>query len=115
MANNNMTLDGPLSEKVNGQATMTSSTANTVVIAAQGDNTAIHITDLIVTNTSATDTEVIVKDGTTELFRVSAPANGGAIPVGFRSPVAGSKGTAINAAAADSVASLYCFISGFRG
>lgn len=105
--------DGPLGNKVNGQATMTASTANTSVIAAQGAGIKTYITDIIVTNTSATDSECIVKDGTTELFRIPAPANSGAVAVGFRSPVGGTANTAINAAAADSISSLYCFASGF--
>lgn len=99
-------------ELVDGDANATG-TSNTSVIAAQGSGVRTYLTDIIVTNASATDSEVIVKDGTTERLRIPAPANSGAIPVGIKSPLRGTANTAWQFASADSVTTMYVFMSGY--
>ena len=59
--------------------TATSTTADTAILAAQGATRAIIVGSVSVTNRSATDTEVDIKDGTTTKDTISAPANGGAV------------------------------------
>ena len=86
-----------------GQATATS-TSNVELIAAQAAGVKIRITDIAITNDGATDTHVIVKDGTSEVFRYPAPANGGAIHP-LQTPIEGTAATAINVALADALAS----------
>ena len=107
-----VTIDGPKENLVNNSASATG-TSNTSVIASQGAGIKTYLTDIIVTNASATDTEVIIKDGTTEKLRISAPANGGAVSVGLRSPIAGSAATAWQFASVDAVTTMYVFMSGF--
>lgn len=98
---------------VTGTATATD-TSNTSVIAAQGAGVKTFLTDIIVTNSSASDSEVVIKDGTTAKLTISAPANGGAI-VNLTTPLEGTANTAWQFAAADSVTSMIVSMSGVTG
>jgi len=54
---------------------------------------------LLVSNTSATDTEVIIKDGTTEIGRVNASlSNRSSQPGAFPLPMKGTAATVMNVA-----------------
>lgn len=86
-----------------GQATCTT-TSNVELIAAQTGTIKTRITDISITNDGATNTHVIIKDGTTEVFRYAAPANGGAIHP-LSTPIEGTAATAINVALADALTS----------
>jgi hypothetical protein len=103
--------DSPLENLVTGTANATG-TANTSTIGAQGASVKTYLTDILVTNASATDTEVIIKDGTTEKIRLTAPANGGG-HVSLHSPIAGTANTAWQFASVDAVTTMYVTMSGF--
>lgn len=99
---------------VSGNANSTG-TSNTEVIAAQAAGVRVYLTDIHITNASATATEVIIKDGTTEVTRLPAPANGGAIS-NRSSPFVGTAATAWQFALADSLGSgntVYVEFGGF--
>jgi hypothetical protein len=72
-----------------------------------------YITDIIVDNNSATDTHVHVKDGTTIICRIPAKADGGAVPIGLRTPLRGSKNAIINVATEDAVTSVFVTMTGY--
>ncbi len=88
-------------------------TSNTSVIAAQGAGIRTYVTSIQVTNASATDSEVIIKDGTTEKTRITAPANAGAI-IQLPVPLRGSANTAWQFASADSVTTMYVAMQGYK-
>lgn len=68
----------PPTDSLDGTAS-TTGTGNTEVIAAQGAAVRIYVTTLIVSNSSATDTEVVIKSGTTARLTIPAPQKSGAI------------------------------------
>lgn len=102
-----------LEDIVRGTGTATASTGNIQAIAALASHKH-YITTIVVTNTSATQTEAYIKDGTTTVMTIPAPATSGAIinlPVPLPQAAAN---TAWNIAAADSVSSLNVDLIGFK-
>lgn len=95
-----------------GNATNTS---DTEVIAAQGAGVRIYVTALIILNTSATDTHVIIKDGSTEKMRVPAPADNAGAIVPLPTPLQLTANTALNFAAASGVSTMYVAALGYKG
>lgn len=89
-------------------------TSDLAVKAAAGSGVRNYITSIIVANTSSTDTTVIVKDGSTEICRVPAPANSGAV-LQFPVPLKGTANTAVNIASAASVSTMYITAAGYTG
>lgn len=95
--------------------------ADTQVIAAPVAGLKLHITTIVVTNSHATvGTEVAIKDGATELFRVYVPAiNGTAgpstVPITLPVPLRLTDATALNAANLTTGSNTYVFAAGFTG
>jgi hypothetical protein len=98
---------------VSGTASSTG-TGDTEVIAAQGAGVKIYVTHIIVHNASSTDTFVTLKNGSTALYVIPAPAKGGAsITLPF--PLATSANAALNFASNSGVTTMYVSASGFKG
>lgn len=93
---------------VSGTASATD-TNNATIIAAPtaGDNRnqRLIITDIIISNSSATATEVAIKDGTTTKLTYPAPPDSGAIH-SLQSPLKLSVGAALAFASADGVTTM---------
>ena len=68
-----------IGQALQGQASCTAAGALVSLIAAQGSGVHILVTDIVINNSSATDSEVIIKESATEKMRYPAPADGGAI------------------------------------
>src|SRR5512147_581058 len=62
------------------------STGAQTIIAAQGTGTYLNITDVVVSNSSTATTWVNLRDGTTNIFTVYAPANS-SVPIPFVVPL----------------------------
>ncbi len=96
-----------------GNATGTSDTA---VIAAAGSGVRNYITSISVINTSSTSTYVTMKDGSTALYEIAAPASssaiGGAI-VTLPVPLRTTANTAFNFASAAGVTTMRVCAAGF--
>lgn len=91
----------------------TASTSNIELLAAPGTGLAWAVMGHIVTNTSATQTEAIIKSATTKKYSLPAPAASGAVPTCFPGPVIFGTNEAVNFAAADSVSSLEVWVIAF--
>lgn len=104
--------DSPLGNVVSGNASNTDG-ASTSCIAAQGAGVKTYLTDVTLTNTSATDIYVEIKDGTTAKWTMPVPAGGG-VTHSFRTPLAGTANTAWNFDASAATTTLYCSMSGFK-
>lgn len=106
---------------VRGQTVAMTLLADTQVIAAPLAGLKLHITTVIITNSHATvGTEVAIKDGATELFRVYVPAiNGTAGPstvaITLPVPLRLTDATALNAANITTGSNTYVFAVGFTG
>lgn len=98
---------------VNGNANNTDG-SSTVVIAAQGAGVATYLTDITLTNMSATDVYVEIKDGSTAKWTFPVPAGGG-VTYAFKTPLKGSVNTAWNFDPSSAVSTIYCSASGFVG
>lgn len=85
-----------------GSATDTSATQ---VIAAPGANKRLFISSIIVSNSSATASEVTLKDGTTTIMVIPAPADSGAV-LNLHVHLKLSENTALNFTSADSVTTM---------
>lgn len=91
-------------------------TSELTILAADSTHL-LYLTDIIITNTSATDTIVTVKDGTggNVLFVIPAPAKSGAIKTwavpSFKTTVNTKNMIAVSG---DSVTTLYVYANGFR-
>lgn len=95
----------------NGNST---GTGDTAIISAQGAGVRIYVTSLFVNNTSATDTYVTIKDGTTAKLYIPAPANSGAI-VPLPVPLRLTANTALNFASGAGVTTMYVSAVGYKG
>lgn len=89
---------------IDGTASATD-TNNTSIIAAQGSGKFIYVTDIIISNTSDTDAEVVIKDGTTARLTYPAPKKGGAIHP-LRTPLKLSANAALQFASSASVTTM---------
>lgn len=98
---------------VQGSASATG-TSNTAVLTAAGAGVRNYVTTISVANTSATDTEVTIKDGTTTLMVLPAPTLGGAV-LSLPVPLVGTANTAINFASSDAATTIYVTCVGYTG
>lgn len=96
-----------------GNATNTSDTAVTNM-GAQGSGVRVYVTTIIVNNTSATNTYVNIKDGSTTKLVVPAPATSGAI-INLPVPLRLTANTALNFASGASVTTMYVSAVGYKG
>lgn len=96
--------------------TITSSTSDTSCVSAGGAGVRVYITGVIVTNSSATNTRVSLKDGSGGTVKAILPAGKdyGGVAIKFDPPLRGSANTAWHAACADSVASVYITLTGYK-
>lgn len=98
---------------VSGTASATG-TADTAVIAAGGAGVRNYITSIFINNSSATNTFVNLKDGTTIVAVIPAPANSGAV-IALPVPLRGTANTAFNFASAAGVTTMNVSAVGYRG
>lgn len=114
------TLDGKLiqqpycapQDEVDGLASSTT-TADTVVLAAQGVGIRTHVSTIVVSNSSATDVEVSIKNGVTERMRLPVPQKGGVIvnlPVHLR----GNENTAWSFASSAAATTITVTMIGYK-
>lgn len=105
-----MGLDALSSQNIaNGMSMDTASatdTSDTAIRAAIASGRVIVVHSITVTNRSATDSEVDIKDGSTIKDTISAPANGGAIR-NYNRGWPCSDDTALNFASLDSVTTMH--------
>lgn len=99
---------------LNGRNSSTD-TSNKELIAAQGAGVRIYVTTLVISNSSASNTEVDIKDGTTILMTVPAPSTGGAIIDMGESPLKLSANTALNYASVAGVTTMKVSAVGYKG
>ena len=102
----------PIGDSVSGNASNTDG-ANTQVIAAQGAGVKTYITDVTITNTSASNIFVELKDGTTTKWTFPVPASGG-VTHSFSTPIGGTANTAWNFDPSAASTTIYCSVAGFR-
>lgn len=98
---------------LDAQTTHTSTTTNQQLFAAPAASNRNHLVDISISNTSATDTEVIIKDDTTENYRFPCPANGGVVHR-FGKPLRFGANNQVTVATADSVATVRVSATGYR-
>jgi len=105
--------DGPSSagSTVSGNASNTDGTS-TSLIAAQGAGVRTYLTDITITNMSATNIYVEIKDGTTTKYTFPVPANGG-VTHSFATPLRGTANTAWNFDPSAATTTVYCSASGY--
>lgn len=104
--------NGSASNAVSGNASNTDGTS-TSLIAAQGAGVATIITDVTITNTSASNIYVELKDGTTAKWTFPVPANGG-VTHNFHTPLRGTANTAWNFDPSAAATTVFCSASGFK-
>jgi len=101
-----------LEDIVSGNASNTDGTS-TQCIAAQASGIKTYLTSIVVTNMSATNIYVEVKDGTTVKLTIPVPATGGAV-VNLPVPVGGTAATAWNFDPSAAATTVYCSMVGFK-
>jgi hypothetical protein len=101
------------SNLLNGTASATT-TSDTQVIAAQGVDVKIHVTDIIIANSSATNTQVDIKDGGTIKLTYPAPSTGGAVHR-LGTPLAISLNSPLNFASHDAATTIAVSALGYKG
>ena len=119
-ADNQADLDGALivrnnfalGDLVNGNASNTDG-SSTQVLAAGAAGVKHYITDVTITNTSASNIYVELKDNTTVKWTFPVPANGG-VTHHFSSPLGGTAATAWNFDPSAAATTVYCSVSGFK-
>lgn len=100
---------------VSGRTAAMTGTADTAVVGAGGASVRNYITGIVVANSHATvGTEVVIKDGATELFRVYVKALE-SMSITFPNPLRGTANTAINAANVTTGSNTYVAGVGYRG
>lgn len=91
-------------------------TTDTSVIAAQGVGVRIYVTQLVVQNSHATvSTWVNIKDNTTTIYTVYAPAVGGGVSVTLPVPLRLTANVALQAACVTTGANVRVSASGYKG
>ena len=103
----------PSVNDITGVTANKTDTADTAIFAAQGGIIRSFITSVTVTNENATATAVVIKDGSTVLWRGFVKAND-QIFVHFPTPLRGSANTAINVANITTAASTYFTLTGYK-
>jgi hypothetical protein len=101
-----------LGDLVNGNASNTDGTS-TQVLAAGAAGIKHYITDVTITNTSASNIYVELKDGATTKWTFPVPANSGVVK-SFQSPLGGTAATAWNFDPSAAATTVYCSVSGFK-
>lgn len=101
-----------LGDLVNGNASNTDG-SSTQVLAAGAAGVKHYITDVTITNTSASNIYVELKDNTTVKWTFPVPANGG-VTHHFASPLGGTAATAWNFDPSAAATTVYCSVSGFK-
>lgn len=89
-------------------------TADTQVFAAQGAGVRIYVTAIYIVNTSANNTFVNIKDGSTTKLVLPAPASSGAI-VPLPSPLRLTANAALNFASGLASTTIYVSAVGYKG
>jgi hypothetical protein len=97
---------------VSGNASNTDGTS-TEVLAAGAANVKHCITDVTITNTSASNIYVELKDGATTKWTFPVPANSGVCKT-FATPLRGTAATAWNFDPSAAATTIYCSVSGFK-
>lgn len=97
---------------IDGTNTATASTTDKELYTNPGGAKHIYVTDIIISNSSATATEVEIKSGTTARLTYPAPADSGAIHT-LKSPLRIAANTALNFASLDSVSSVKVSFLGY--
>lgn len=105
-------LNGTNADYVSGNASNTDGTS-TQVIAAGAAGIKHYITDVTITNTSASNIYVELKDGATAKWTFPVPANSG-VTHSFSTPLAGTAATAWNFDPSAATTTVYCSASGFK-
>lgn|SRR5262245_37482319 len=105
-------LDAPLGDLTNGTASNNDGTS-TALIGAAGSGVRVYLTDVTLTNTSATNIYVEMKDGTTTRWVFPVPANSG-VTHHFRSPLGGTANTAWNFDPSAAATTVWCSAAGFK-
>lgn len=118
--NNQSDLDGALivrnshalGDLVSGNASNTDG-SSTQVIAAAAAGIKTYLTDITITNTSANNIYVEIKDGTTVMWTFPVPANSGVVKA-WTSPLVGTAATAWNFDPSAATTTVFCSASGFK-
>jgi len=100
---------------LSGVTSAITNTSDTAVIAAQGAGVRIYVTQMVVLNTSGTATLVNIKDGTTTIYTVNAPATSGQIALTFPVPLRLTANNALNVACGTTAANVIVSASGYKG
>lgn len=101
-----------LGDLVSGNASNTDG-SSTQVLAAGAAGIKHYITDVTITNMSATNIYVELKDNTTVKWTFPVPATSG-VTHHFASPLAGTAATAWNFDPSAAATTIYCSVSGFK-
>ena len=101
-----------LEDVVSGNASNTDGTS-TQCIAAQAAGIKTYLTSVILTNTSASNIYVEIKDGTTVKLTIPVPANSGAV-VPLPVPLGGTAATAWNFDPSAATSTVFCSMVGFK-
>lgn len=105
-------MNGAIGDYVNGNASNTDG-SSTQVLAAAAAGIKHYITDITITNTSASNIYVELKDNTTVKWTFPVPANGG-VTHHFATPIGGTAATAWNFDPSAAATTVYCSVSGFK-
>lgn len=100
---------------ISGVTSAITGTSNTAVIAAQGAGIRIYVTHINVLNTSGTATLVNIKNGTTTIYTVNAPATSGQVSLTLPVPLRLTANTALNVNCATTSANVIVSASGYKG
>ncbi len=102
-----------LEDIVSGTASNTDGTS-TQCIAAQSTGIKTYLASIILSNTSATAAEVVIKDGTTAKFTLPVPANTSGVVYNPPLPWPGSAATAWNFDPTGAFTTITCSMLGFK-
>ena len=89
-------------------------TANVVLAVAQGANIKNYLTGLSIANANATATEVVVKDGSTVIWRTYLAANAPIQNIKFITPLQSTANTALNVACITTGTQTYINAQGYK-
>ena len=89
-------------------------TSDNVLIAAAGANIKNYLTGLSIANANATATEVVVKDGSTVIWRMYLAANAPIQSIKFVTPLQSSANTALNVACITTGTQTYINAQGYK-
>lgn len=88
-------------------------TADVILAAAAGAGLRRNLTSMTLSNSSATATEVVVKDGATVIWRGHLPGNAQNVPVNFACPLKSTANAALNFACVTAGAAVFVNAQGF--